>query len=522
MFSFLAQSKLKKIHVIIYAIVLPITLIPATWNVDLLHDAVVMVPAGALVHGKVLYSDVYSIFGPLSSWINYLPLKTIGVYLIVSRILGAILFWVTSFLFFKILSKYIDHRISLAISITWLFTTNGFITLNPGDAKLFFYTTNLGVLLILLSFLIMSTKIKFINNLNYRILVASFVMMAAITTRVELILSWLFILTFMVLFYKLSKLVYLWLTGGILFISIYILGLYITGVLPKFISSNIFYTKILADQNTPFKTAESLFYVVLPFLLWAVPALILIVIVKFSNRFTNFVSIIYFFLLTFIFMLVHGAYEQIIEKTYKGISFFRWLDLVMVNIPISYLGFILLAMPISLLIRFSFIRSRINEYKVNKEFNLLPVYLASSMSTYLYLHNLSLSYAHAFAPIIILGLVSLWKDRIVPNSNVYSYISKSVLFIIILSSSIFINNISNDHYRYETEFLKGMTDTSKEKSTRFDNKFSLVRSKYLSNDHFEFRCSEWLLVLNENYFYPNKFYDSSGKYNPSWCGLQSD
>ena len=492
MFSFLAQSKLKKIHVIVYAIVLPITLIPATWNVDLLHDAVVMVPAGALVHGKVLYSDVYSIFGPLSSWINYLPLKTIGVYLIVSRILGAILFWVTSFLFFKILSKYIDHRISLAISITWLVTTNGFITL------------------------------KFINNLNYRILVASFVMMAAITTRVELILSWLFILAFMVLFYKLSKLVYLWLTGGILFISIYILGLYITGVLPKFISSNIFYTKILADQNTPFKTAESLFYVVLPFLLWAVPALILIVIVKFSNRFTNFVSIMYFFSLTFIFMLVYSAYEQIIDKAYKGISFFRWLDLVMVNIPISYLGFILLAIPISLLIRFSFIRSRIDEYKVTKEFNLLPVYLASSMSTYLYLHNLSLSYAHAFAPIIILGLVSLWKDRIVPNSNVYRYISKSILFIIILSSSIFINNISNDHYRYETEFLKGMTDTSKEKSTEFDNKFSLVRSKYLSNDHFEFRCSEWLLVLNENYFYPNKFYYSSGKYNPSWCGLQSD
>ena len=93
MFSFLAQSKLKKIHVIVYAIVLPVTLIPATWNVDLVHDASVMVPAGALVHGKVLYDDVYSIFGPLSSWISYLPLKTIGVYLIVSRILGAILFW---------------------------------------------------------------------------------------------------------------------------------------------------------------------------------------------------------------------------------------------------------------------------------------------------------------------------------------------------------------------------------------------------------------------------------------------
>jgi len=522
MSGFLTQFKSKKIHIIIYTIFLPITLIPATWNVYLVHDASVMVPAGALAHGKVLYVDAYSIFGPLSSWINYLPLKTIGVYLVVSRIVGAILLWVTSLLFYLILRKYIDYRLSLAISITWLVTASGFNTLNPGDAKLTFYSTNLGVLLMLVSFLIISSKMKFFNNLYYRFSIASFVMMAGIAARFEFALSWLFVLVAVAFFYRLSKLVYYWLIGGTLFIAIYILGLYVTGVLPKFISSNIFYTKILAEENTPFNNVGSLFYVALPFLLWVIPALILIVVVKFLNRATNVISITYILLITMSFILTYSAYEQTMDKTYNGISFFRWLNLVMVNIPISYIGLILIFFPISLLIRFSIIKNRINESKTNKEFDVSIIYLASSISIYPYLHNLYLSYAHAFVPIIALGLVSLWKHKIVLNSNVYGLISKGVLFTTIISSSIFINNITVDRYSYEIEFLKGMTDTNKEKAIAFHDKFALVKSKYLANDQFEFRCSEYLLAIDQNYYYPNRFYDASGKYNYSWCGLKSD
>jgi hypothetical protein len=522
MSGFLTQFKSKKIHIIIYTIFLPITLIPATWNVDLIHDAAMMVPAGALVHGKELYVDVYSVFGPLGSWINYLPLKTFGVYLIVNRILGAILFWVTSLLFFFLLRKYIDYKLSLAISITWLFTASGFITLNSGNAKLLFYTTNLGVLLMLLSFLIISSSIKLCKNLNLRVLIASFVTMAGISTRVEFFLSWLFVLVFMVFFYRFSQLVYFWLIGGTLFIAIYILGLYITGVLPKFISSNIFYTKILAEDNTPFKNVGSLFYLVLPFLLWTIPALILIVVVKLLNRVTNVISIVYILVLTLSFRLIYSAYEQIIDKTYNGISFFRWLNLVMVNIPISYIGLMLILFPISLLIRFSFIRNRINESKINKEFDVSIIYLASSISIYPYLHNLYLSYAHAFVPIITLGLVSLWKDKIVLKSNIHRLISKGVLFITILSSSIFINNITVDRYSYEIEFLKGMSDTNKDKSIAFHDKFVLINSSYLASDQFESPCSEYLLAIDQNYYYPNRFYDDRGKYNYSWCGLQSD
>ena len=522
MLSFLTQFKSNKIYIVIYAIFFPIILIPATWNVDLVHDASIMVPAGALAHGKVLFDDVYSIFGPLSSWINYLPLKIMGVYLVVSRIVGAILFWVTSLLCYFILRKYIDYKLSLAISITWLVTASGFITLNPGDAKLIFYSTNLGVLLMLVSFLIISSKINFLNNSYYRVSIASFFMMAGVTARNEFLLSWLFVLVAMALFYKLSKLVFFWLIGGTLFIAIYMLGLYITGVLPKFISSNIFYTKILAEINTPFKTESGLFYIVLPFLLWAISALILIVIVTLLNRVTNFVSIIYILFLTLIFLIIYNSYEQIIDKTYNGISFFRWLNLIMVNIPISYIGFMLIFFPISLLIRFKIIRKRVNKSIINNEIDVSIIYLAASVSTYLYLHNLNLSYAHAFAPILMLGLVSLWQDRIIPYPSTFGMITKGILFLTVLSSSIFINNINRDRYSYETEFLKGMSGIIKEKVIEFDNKFASVQSKYLVNDHFEFKCGEWLLALDQNYYYPNKFYDISGRYNNSWCGLQSD
>lgn len=522
MSSFSTYFKSSKIHVVIYAFFFPITLIPATWNVDLIHDAAVMVPAGALVHGKQLYVDVYSIFGPLSSWINFLPLKTFGVYLIVGRILGAILFWLTSLLFFFILRRYIDYKLSLAISIAWLFTASGFITLNSGDAKLLFYTTNLGVLLMLLSFLIISSRIKLSNNLNLRVLIASFIMMAGISTRFEFFLSWLFVLVLMVLFYKFSQITYYWLIGGTLFVTIYILGLHVTGVLPKFISSNIFYTKILAQENTPFKNLGSLFYVALPFALWAIPALVLIAVVKLLNRVTIVVSIVYIFLVTLSFGLIHSTYEQIIDKTYNGISLFRWLDLVMANIPISYIGLVLIFFPISLLTRFSIVRNRINDSKANKEFDASIVYLASSISIYPYLHNLSLSYAHAFVPIITLGLVSLWKDKTVINSNTHGLISKGVLFITILSSSIFIQNSTVDRYSYQVKFLKGMSDTNKEKAIVFHDKFASIKFEYLANNRFESTCSEYLLAIDQDYYYPARFYDANGKYNPSWCGLESN
>ena len=324
------------------------------------------------------------------------------------------------------------------------------------------------------------------------------------------------------LFYRLSKLVYYWLFGGTLFIAIYILGLYITGVLPKFISSNIFYTRILAEDNTPFKNVGSLFYVALPFLLWVIPTLILIVVVKLLTRVTNVISIIYTLVVALSFTLTYSAYEQTIDKTYNGISLFRWLNLVMVKIPISYIGLMLIFFPISLLIRFRLVRNRINESKANREFDVSIVYLASSISIYPYLHNLYLSYAHAFVPIITMGLVSLWRDKIVLNSNIRALISKGVLFITILSSSIFINNITVERYSYDIEFLKGMTDTNKEKAIAFHDKFDLVKSKYLANEQFKSPCSEYLLAIDQDYYYPDRFYDSNGKYNYSWCGLQSN
>jgi len=506
----------------LYALLLPLSLIPATWNVDLVHDASVMVPAGALVHGKILYSDLYSIFGPLMSWISFPFLNQFGVYLIVSRVLGALLFWATGLLFFTLLKRYFNQSFSMLVAGTWLISSSGFTTLNSSNAKLLFYSTNLGVLLLLLSFLVLSSETNYLTSLTLRLFIVSFLMAICFTVRIEFVLSWVLVLLSLLVFHGNRQVLLAWLFGGLICVIAYILQLLSSGVLSKFIASNIYYTKILASINSPLKLAENLFTTFWPIILWVFSSFIFFVMAHFLNHFKFTITIVLSVITALVMLLAHNLIEQNLDKSYRGISFYRWMDDIVESIPLSYSAFMLLAFPILLVIRLITIKYRIKDFYGEKSFSPSMVYVPVAISIYFYLHNMNLAYVHAFVPILSMGLIGICKTELFSNASLLKFLSKGMHFIIVLSVVILVNNLNVDRYSYNTKFLKGMSDVSKDRAIDIDSKFLLVRDEFYREQYYTFNCDEWLLTVNESSYYPERHYDTLGNFNESWCGLRLD
>ena len=516
----LNKVKSEKLFILLYIFLLPITFIPATWNVDLIHDAAIAAPAGALAHGKILYHDVYSAFGPLGSWIIYPFFKIFGVHLVVYRILGAALFWITGFVIFKTLKDYLGPKLSIALASTWLLTSSGFVTLKSGDAKLIFWTTNLGVLLILLSYIIIKNSNNDLNKLNKRFIFASFIMMATITIRLEFFISWLSVLIIWLLIYGRSKLVFCWLLGGVALIGCFVIQLYISGVLQMYIDSNIYYYRVIASLNSPLQTGKGFFYMLLPLMLVILTALILLLFISFFYKLDNIRVISYSVVFTIIFLSLHSYYQGKMDQELRGIKFYSWLDLFSRNIPLSYVSICLVIFPLLIIARFKYIINLAKQnrsiFKFDPSFFIIPI----SASTYFYLHNPNPAYAHAFTPLMILGIFSLWsKDSSEIDLKVKNMLSKGTILILVISIGIFATNIGTNRFSYNTPFLLGMTDSSNEKAKDFKYKFEFVKNVYSIGHNYRFKCSEWLLVLNEKYYYPEKFFNSEGRFEESYCGL---
>jgi hypothetical protein len=135
---------------------------------------------------------------------------------------------------------------------------------------------------------------------------------------------------------------------------------------------------------------------------------------------------------------------------------------------------------------------------------------------------MSLAYVHAFVPILAMGLIGICKTELFSNASLLKFLSKGMLFIIVFSVVILANNLNVDRYSYNTKFLKGMSDVSKDRAIDIDSKFLLVRDEFYREQYYTFNCNEWLLTVNESFYYPQRYYDTLGNFNKSWCGLQLD
>ena len=501
-------------------ITFPFLIYYSSLNVDLTHDAVMFAPAGALAHGKTLFLEVYSLNGPLASWVNYPFLKIFGVNLIVSRVIGAFLFWITCILLYLILRKFLGQTLAVLVSITWLMTSAPFVTLNLDLAKLLFWSTNYGTLLLLMSYLtVLNQKSdNFISN--SRITISSFIMILAVTARIEFFITWVLVTLLILIVHGKSTILFSWLKGGVIFVISYSLYLEYTNSLLAFIKSNLYYYPISAKMNLRIDN-ENILKSLVPVAVWVLVSVILVLIMLIYRKQNVFKGTAISIILIFTFIFTWWIYRRNLEFDYRGIQVFKWIELIMQNLPISYIALILILFPLILFQNFSSLVKNFKLIRETGQFSSSLIIIPSAISVYFFLHNPSLVYAHAFVPIVIASILNLNNFSLNKflSLKVLKDIKRVCLTLILFSSLLFINNVANLKYSYNIDFLKGMHDTNKYNATKIENKYNLVKFTYNSGDEFSFSCTNWLLILNENDYFGKIYYSEGFKFQKSWCGI---
>jgi hypothetical protein len=150
-------------HYICLTVIVLLPLFSFNRNPDLLHDSYFFAQAMALLDGAQIHVDIYSPYGPSVPWILAIFIGVFGEYLIINRILGLFILYITCILFHKILKKYISSR--AAITLTALF-----VTLSPERTELSsprwiygsgIWPTSLVILLTLLTLLIINMILEY-------------------------------------------------------------------------------------------------------------------------------------------------------------------------------------------------------------------------------------------------------------------------------------------------------------------------------------------------------------------------
>lgn len=127
-------------------------------NPDILHDTYFFAEGKALLSGMQVHQDIFSAYGPLVPWLLALFINAFGEYLIVTRVLGALINLLICSLLFMLLRKKISRLNSLLL-------TSLFIALSPERTEISsprwiygagIWPTSLTILLTLLLFLIIS------------------------------------------------------------------------------------------------------------------------------------------------------------------------------------------------------------------------------------------------------------------------------------------------------------------------------------------------------------------------------
>jgi len=104
----------------ITALTTGITLFFSRYGVDPHHDGIFLKPAVDMLHGQRLFTDSFSIYGPLTSVVHYLSLRMFGEFLIIPKIITAITYGLIAGLLFLISSSLLPFGYALLSILIWI------------------------------------------------------------------------------------------------------------------------------------------------------------------------------------------------------------------------------------------------------------------------------------------------------------------------------------------------------------------------------------------------------------------
>ena len=100
----------------------------AVLQVDPHHDGVMLKPAFDVAAGQTLFRDTFTQYGALTTWVQALAVKVAGKYLLVIRLLTALIYGFIAVLMWLIYSRFLPNYLNTFSCLSWLFL--GYFFLN--------------------------------------------------------------------------------------------------------------------------------------------------------------------------------------------------------------------------------------------------------------------------------------------------------------------------------------------------------------------------------------------------------
>ena len=492
-------------------------IVSSTWSVDMLHDGSFFVPAAAMSKGEQLYVDVYSLFGHLNSWILFPLLKSVGIFLILSRVVGAIFMFITSLLLNSILQNYLSKRASIAVSLMWTFTNSAWVVFKPNDSGFVFYSTNYCVFLFLTSifFIIMQSKRIYINY--SLIFLSSFTLALVVVCRIEFVISWIVVTFTLLLLNKNRKVNFTWVISGLSVFALYAVYLDITNALSGYIKYISYFFPIHARMNSTNLLLLSSY--VPHFLIFISAGSFLLLYILFRKL--SIPSIVFAALVLVALLIYFSNFSlRSMEYQFFDIHLYAWLNLIVRSIPQLYIGFIIV-LPLYLILKHVKLIHRdvksSNQISINPQLIIFPMLFV----TYPYLHNLTFGYIHPFLPLYFIFCASI-ISKISSDKNLLNIsliTEKIAVFFITIGLIMFLQNFYAPRYFYDEEILFGMSESSLDKKIQIDKKFSDAAQALLIDKEYLYSCSSWLQVINNKGYLGYKKLDDGTSFEKTWCAL---
>ena len=460
-------------------------------GVDPYHEGALFPSAVGVAQGLHIFSEVNNQYGFMYAFFQAPFLYLFGNYLIVTRIIGALIVLVSAGFCFLMVSKLWGRKIGL-------FTALICVGINPSWSYLSHQNLNgfgawinqYGVFLVITSTFMVLSELDRPKSRKYLILIAGGISLLSTFVRLEFALVWVIQTIFLFSAFRrglLSRKNFeFWTIGGSLVGILSITYLVSIGSFPDFLNQLVFVwfdsppnSAHLGFGNLfTFVTSVSLFI----FNLGAVHLL---------SRFRkSWIWIVTFMTITLI--LISKSLEAASGITFAGKLLGPYLLTALDGYFLNFSSVLVL-----LLITFTLLSFR----RVSKSYTLSTLFLQlTSIGLLAQLHNVNSAYIFMFNPILISWFMYWLHNHKIRYSKFLISLKNTMISMVVFSLLLGLSLEFKPSYSFHSPILAGMADYSVETRDSIDRKFELL-DKYTGVGEVYFDCPNGLFAVSQNGLY---------------------
>ena len=459
-------------------------------GVDPYHEGALFPSAVGVAQGLNIFSEVNNQYGFVYALVQSPLLLIIGNYLIITRIVGAIVVIASAFICYLLVRKNWEPKIAFFVTLVCL-------ALNPAwsylsQKSLYGYgawINQYGVLLLMGSTYLFLEEIEREEPRNYIFFVAGGLSLFSTFVRLEFSLVWVLQSSFLFLQFRRNKLpkyiLGLWLIGG------FSVGVASLAYLVTIGSLSDFFKQLVlvwfsAPPNSAHLGLGNLFTFGVSCVLFILFFYVIYLLSTFRIRWIWIII----FSSSSIFLLANSL-KSINHFSFKGKMIGPYLQTAIDGFLLNYSSVLVLLISVKTLLN---LRSNNS--------NLFPVGFLqiTCIGLLVQLHNVNAAYIYMFNPILIAWFMYWIYDYKDKYPKLILGLRNSA--IVLVASSLFISFplVFKTSYSFNSPALKGMSDYSLDHRNEIDSKFEILK-RYVDVGQLYFDCPLGLFSVSEKGLY---------------------